>query len=676
MPIVLPGAGSGALNTGPYKLKAQAIQQSQVGTKYHVGIGITDPVAGFVCYGYCLVQGTKLTQRIATTDRGQLVNASPNLTDRDLVTYPRTTQGDASKGILQTTYIDPARVWDSDLELHVPGYVQLRPAWARITKAITAGAVRQIVPFAADYAFTFAEAGGTVYLANAGTSSSPGGGPVLSLDTDGQFLYAGTATGLWRTGQAFGGGWLQLVNGVNGTPRQWWVLNQGTTGYFAYYVTGDNLLYKHDLTKAFPQGIGQAIQVPLGGNALHVTDLVEFQNGVAILTNDPANATQGSGFDLWFFDGQNLTRILRYEGYQAHGVCTCLGDLYVSAHAASRRATPILAKVSTGSFTPVVEPAVPGNYTAIQEALQPRSSSRYVFWPLIGASLQSDTTKAANLVVQYDVITGAITRLPVFDQLDFAGAAGSSLDAGLRQIAAIGASVAEVFVSGATGYVQYQRGAFEDTVAFQTAGLHVTSRTDFQTPGIVKLFRRVTLKHAPLRAGESVTVEGHVDQDPAAYTTAVQPNPAGATVTNAATGAVVTVLNLPQATLGHSMHRVWKLAGPGSSTPTIFDESVEVTTGWTWEMTLECTSWRKNLDNADDTQEQGLRGKDLYFLLHNAQETAQPITLLNGNGIAYTATIDDFQADFESPQLGRQHSEGDPQDFDTYVRVILKQSLE
>lgn len=675
MPVVISGSGV-AQTVGPYPLKAQRIQQSEVGTKYHVGIGITDPVAGLIVYGYCLVQGTKLTQRIATTDRGQLVNSSINLTDRDLVTYPRVTQGDASKGILQTTFIDPLRVWDSDLELHVPGYLQLRPAWARITKSISAGAVRQVTPFAGDFAFTFAEAAGTVYLANAGTSSSPGGGAVLSLDTDGQFLYAGTASGLWRTGQNFAGGWTQLVNAVNGTPRQWWVLNQGTAGYFAYYVTGDNLLYKHNLTVAFPQGVGAAAQVPVGGNAIHVTDLVEFQNGIAILTNDIANATQGSGFDLWFFDGANLTRILRYDGYQAHGICACLGDLYVSAHASTRRSTPVLAKVTTGTFTPVVEPAVPGNYTALQEALQPRSSSRYVYWPLINASLVSDATRAPNFVIQYDVITGAVTRLPVVDTIDFAGAAGASLDFGLRQVAAIGASMAAVFSSGGTGYLQYQKGAFEDAVTFQLAGLHVTSRADFNTPGIVKLFRRVTLHHAPLRAGESISVEAHVDQDPAAFTTALQPSPAAATVTNTTTGAVVTVLNLPQGTLGHSMYRVIRLAGPGTSTPTVYTETIEITTGWTWEMTLECTSWRKNLDLQDDTPEQGLRGKDLYFLLNNAQENALAVTFMHGNGFAYTATIDDFQADMESPMLGRQGSERDPQDFDSHVRVILKQTLE
>jgi hypothetical protein len=665
-----------------YTLKVQAIAQSEVGTKYHVGIGITDPVAGLIIYGYCLVQGTKFTERINSRDRDQIINSSTQLTDRDLVTYPRVTQGDASKGILQTTFIDPQRVWDSDLDLHVPGYAQLRPAWARITKSITAGAVRQVVPFAGDYAFTFAEAAGTVYLANAGTSSSPTAAPVLSLDTDGQFLYAGTASGLWRTGQNFTGGWTQLVNAVNGSPRQWWVLNQGTAGYFAYYTTGDNLLYKHDLTKAVPQGTGAAIQVVVGGNAIHITDLVEFQNGVAILTNDIANATQGSGFDLWFFDGANLTRILRYEGYQAHGICTCLGDLYVSAHASSRRSTPILAKVSTGTFTPVVEPAVPGSYATLQEALQPRSSSRYVYWPLVNASLRSDATKAPNFIVQYDVITGAVTRLPVFDNLDFAGAAGASLDFGLRQVAAIGASVAEVFTSGATGYLQYQRGAFEDAVTFQTAGLHVTSRSDFNTPGVVKGFRRALLKHAPLRTGESITYEAHVDQDPAAFTTALAPNPAAATVTNAVIGSIVTVLNLPQATLGHSMYRVWRLAGPGGTTPTIFDETLEMGTGWTWEMTLECTSWRKNLDAAggsvggDDTVEQGLRGKDLYFLLHNAEENAQPITFYHPNGQAYTASIDDFQADSESPMLGRQGVDRDPQDFDSHVRIILKQTLE
>ena len=660
----------------PYALKAQAIAQSEVGTKYHVGIGITDPAQGLIAYGYCLVQGTKFTERINARERDQIINSSVQLTDRDLVTYPRTTQGDASKGILQTTFIDPTRVWDSDLDLHVPGYITLRPAWARITKAITAGAVRQVVPFAGDYAFTFAESNGNVYLANAGTSSSPTSAAVLSLDTDGQFLYAGTAGGLWRTAQNFGGGWTQLVNGVNGTPRQWWVVNQGTAGYFAYYVSGDNTLYKHNLTVAFPQGTGQAVLIPPAAAPVHISDLVEYQNGVAILTNDIANTVTGTGFDLWYFDGANTTRILRYEGYQGHGLCTCLGDLYVSAHAASRRSTPVLAKVTTGTFTPVVEPAVPGNFTALQEALQPRSSSRYVYWPLVGASLQSDTGKAANFIVQYDVITGAVTRLPVVDTLDFAGAAGQNVDFGLRQIAAIGASVAAVFTSGSTGYLQYQRGAFEDTVTFQTAGIAVTSRTDFNTPGVAKAIRRGIIKHAPLRASESIAYEAHVDQDPAAFTTALAPNPAGATVTNSTLGSTATVLNLPQATLGHSAYRVIRPAGPGTSTPTIFDETLVIATGFTWEMTLECTSWRKNLDGQDDTPEQGLRGKDLYFLLHNAQENAQPITFYHPNGQAYTAELDDFQADMDSPALGRQAVDHDPQDFDSYVRIILKQTLE
>lgn len=660
-----------------YTLKAQAIAQSDVGTKYHVGIGITDPSAGFICYGYCLVQGTALKQRINTRDRDQIVNSSTQLTDRDLVTYPRTTQGDASKGILQTTFVDPARVWDSDLDLHVPGYITLRPAWARITKpVVAAGTVRQVIAVGGDFAFTFSEGNGNIYMANAGVSSPPSANPVISLDTDGQYLYAGTAGGLARSGVPVGGGWASVVNAVNGTPRQWWVLNQGTGGYFAYYVTGDNLLYKHNLAAALPQGTAGAVQIPLGGNAVRVTDLVEFQNGLAILTNDIANPVQGSGFDLWYFDGQNTTRILRYEGYQAHGLCTCLGDLYVSSHASSRRSTPVLAKVSTGTFVPVVEPAVPGDYTTLQEALQPRSSSRYVYWPLINASLQSDPTKAANLVIQYDAITGAVTRLPVVDNLDFAGAAGATLDGGLRQIAAIGAAVAVVFTSGAVGYLQYQRGAFEDVVIFEAAGLHVTSRDDFNTPAVVKQIRRGVLKHAPLRTGESIAYEAHVDQDPAVYSTALAPNPAGATVTNADVGSTVTVLNLPQGTLGRSMYRVVRPAGPGTSTPTIFDESVEITTGWTWEMTLECTAGRKNLDQEDDTPEQGLRGKDLYFLLNNAQENGQKVTFFHPNGQSYTATIDDFEADFESPMLGRQGVDRDPQDLDSYIRIVLKQTLE
>jgi hypothetical protein len=667
-----------------YTLIAQKITQADIGTKYHVGIGITDPVAGLIMYGYCLVQGTKFTQRINTRDRDQIINASAQITDRDLVTVPRITQGDASKGILQTTFIDPARVWDTDLDLKTPGYIQLRPAWARVTKGLTPGAVRQILAFAGDFAYTFAESNGNVYLANAGTSSSAAGGAVLSLDTDGQFLYAGTAAALWRTGQNFAGGWTQLVNGVNGTPRQWWVMNQGSGGYKAYYVTGDQTLYFHDLTQAFPQGAGAAVLVGGVNDAVHITDIVEYQNGIAILTNDIANPTLGTGFDVWYFDGANTTRILRYEGYQAHGLCVCLGDLYVSSHASTRRSTPVLARVTTGTYTPVVEPGVPGNYTALQEALQPRSSSRYVYWPLIAASLQSDTTKAANFIVQYDVITGAVTRLPVLDNLDFSGAAGASLDFGLRQVAAIGASAALIFSSGSTGYVQYQRGAFEDVVIFQTAGLFVTSRSDFNTPGIVKQFRRVTLHHAPLRTGESISVEAHIDQDPAVYTTALAPSPAGATVLNNTVGSIVTVLNLPQASLGHAMYRVWRVNGPntGATTPTIFYETIEMTTGWTWEMTLECTNRRKNLnvtgsgEGGDDVYDQGLRGKDLYFLLNNGYENAQPVTLWHPNGQVFTATMDDFQADMENPALGRQAVDHDPLDFDSHVRVVLKQTLE
>ena len=661
-----------------YTLIAQAVSQAEIGTKYHVGIGITDPAKGLIAYGYVMAPGTKFAQRINTRERDQIINSSAALNDRDLATYPRLTQGDVSKGILQTTFIDPARVWDTDLELRVPGYVQLRPAWARKTKGVTAGAIRQVVPVAGDFAFTFAESNGNVYLANAGTSGSPTAAALVSLDTDGQYVYAGTAGGLWRALPTALGSWTQLVNAVNGTPRQWWVVNQGTAGFFAYYVTGDNVIYKHDLTQAFPQGAGAAILLPPAASPIHFVDLVAYQNGVAVLTND----ISGGGLDVWFHDGINMTRILRLDGYQGRGLCTCLGDLYLSSQALSKRATPVLAKITTGTFTPIVEPAVPGNFTALQECLQPRSSSRYVYWPLVNASLQTDTTKAPSFIVQYDVITGAVSRLPVQDSIDFAGAAGQTADFAVRQVAAIGGSAALVFVSGGLGYLQYQVGAFGEAVTFQAAGILVTSHADFNTPGIVKQLRRGTLKQAPLRAGESISYEAHVDQDPAAFTTSLAPNPAGATVTQSTAGAVVTVLNLPQATLGHSMYRVLRLNGPGTSTPTVFDETVEITTGWTWEMTLDCTSWRQNLDTAggsvggNDTQEQGLRGKDLYFLLNNAYENAQTVTFYHPNGQSFTAQIDDFEADSETPMLNRQGVDRDPLDFDCYVRVILKQTLE
>jgi hypothetical protein len=616
--------------------------QKAVGQQYHLGLSTTLPDATQRFYGYLLepniAKDGGFHQRSDVAGRDALVQtASPNLIDRLMAFFPRVTDGDFSSGGFQEVWIDPKRYFDSDLDPRIPGYLQLRASWARISKAgLTVGTNFQVVAWKGDFWYTFAEASGNIYSANGATTTTPTAVAILSVDTDGSLLYAGTAGGLWSTPDGIT--WTALTSSINGTATQWWVVNQGTNGFFAYYRSGPNLLYKIDLTQTPPQAAGAQPQVPLGGNAVNLIDLVEYQTSIAILTTD----VRGPGSDVWYFDGNNLTRIVRIEGYTAQGMCQALGSLYVSAFPVGQVTSPILASIFSGQFQIVVRPGSPF-FTANQSCLQPRAASQYVYWPIINPSINGIST-GKGAVIQYDVVSGATTKLPNMDATDFTTTGGT-----LRAIGLLGDNVACCYVNGTTGILQYQQPAF-GTIKYMTSGWVASSHIDFSTPGIQKRFRRIEVSHAPLNAGEQLLVEAFVDTDPLAFSTGLTPVPSGATVTNSTVGSALTAMTFGQDTIGKTLYFALKLtSGTGQlTTPRVSYVSIEIGGTWTWPMRLTCTSKRGLLDGQNDDQ-QGVTGKDLAYLLILAYENGQNMTLYHRNGQSYTVAIETLDAWNPSP---------------------------
>ena len=653
-----------------------ATLQRAIGTQYHLGLSTTLPDTTQRFYGYLLEPDNSKSggfqQSSDTTTRDALVNyASPNLIDRDLVFgKPRVTDGDFSGGGYQEVWIDPKRYFDSDLDPRIPGYLQLRAQWATVQKlALVAPAFSQTVAWNSDFWFTFGETNGNVYSAHGATTTVPVAARIIALDTDGSFLYAATSTTLYRS--ANGSAWTAVTSTINGTATMWWVINQGTNGYFAYYQSGTNLLYKIDLTTAFPIAAAAQPQVPVGGNAFNIVDLVEYQTSIAILTVDAI----GAGTDVWYFDGTNLTRIIRIEGYTGKGICQALGSLYVSLAASQVGGSggitgPVLAQVDSGTFTIVARPGSPF-FAANQTCVQPRSSSQYVYWPIINPSVTGISTKTGvnsfGIVIQYDVLTGAVTHLPTFDGTEF-----DLLPNLLRQIAPLGDSVAIVYRHAAgDGVLQYQLPAF-GTIKYQPSGWLASSHIDFATPSIEKRFRRIEVHHAPLNAGEAILIEAFVDTDPLAFTTSLTPVPSGATATNSTVGSSLTAMTFGADTIGKTLYYALKLtAGTGAlTTPRVSYVSVEVGGTWSWVLNLACTSKQMLLDGQnEDTQ--GTKGKDLAYLLLLAYENGQNVVLYHRNGQQYQCAIDSFKMWNPSPILASAPQERRDEEYT--VALTLRQ---
>lgn len=607
---------------------------AQIGTLYNVGVSDATRFYGYLFQNQGQ-QSTGMVERSDIAARDAMINyGSPNLVDRDLVYIPRVSQGDFSGGTGQLIALDASKCFDSDLDLRVPGFATLRPQWIRYTKAgLTIGGDWQVIAMLngasqMDFWWTMGESNGNFYSVRHADTVVITAAAVIGLDTDGRDIYVGYAASLSQYTLA---GNSSVSATLNGTANAWWIINQGTNGLFAYYRVGSNSLYKIDLTQAWPVAAANQPQVPTNQNAnatqQSIQDIVPYQNGIAIQTID----TRGTGTDIWYHDGANMVRIVRINSYIGRGMCVCLGELYVSLASFNMINSPILARVSTGSFQIVASPGLPFP-TATQSALQPVASGRYVYWPILTPSLNGIGGTTGGYVVQYDTLTGAQSHLPTFDANDM-GTSTKVTSSSIRAIATIGDSVGMAFPNSTTGTLQYQN-PFTTTVTYQTGGWLVSSHYDFATPGVSKRFRRIDVHHAPLKAGESIVVKAFVDQDPDLFTPSLAPNPSGATVTHSfsggesATVGSLTTLTFGADTVGRTLFYAVQLNAGSSNltTPRLTYVAIEVGGTWTWEFHFDCSSIRRLLNQGGPDQ-QGVDGKDLYYLFRNAYENGLLLTL-------------------------------------------------
>lgn len=117
------------------------VQLSEIGRKYHVGIGYVPPdgVTSVTMLGYQLADGAVWEETTDVTDDQHLVDiGSPNSTDR-FGRYPVISQGDWSGGEQQKYFTDPTKFYSSDgnLDTTRPGLLQI--AGIMQTVALPAG---------------------------------------------------------------------------------------------------------------------------------------------------------------------------------------------------------------------------------------------------------------------------------------------------------------------------------------------------------------------------------------------------------------------------------------------------------------------------------------------------------------------------------------------------------
>jgi hypothetical protein len=647
-----------------YTLRGLLIDKEQVGQLYHIGIGTTTPGQAAVdnLCGYLLVADQQLGRFLEKTDlhsKDQLTQySSAALIDRDLVNTPRVSDGDFSGGALQQNYLDPRRFWDSDLDPRTPGYLFLNPAWARQTLATgLTSPTPQSVAWLNDVYTTFQEAN-FKYYNSAGTSFTGAGIVAKLIDTDGESLFI--ADGVSKLIATKNNSAYTNISIAIGAITQMWAVNQGTAGRFIYYTTDGRTLQKVDLASNI---IG--IAVPLGGNQYVLVDVVPYLAGVAILTKDPGN----TGFDVWYHDGATLQRIIRVSQYFPSGMTICLGQLFVTAQSVGQFEAPVLMQIAAGSFQILLRAGTPFSTPTVATVGEPEASGQYVYFPLFAPQLNG--ISSSPYLGVYDVLAGSYWHLNNLDVNDWAGNAG-----GIRSLACSGRAAAFPVIIAGTGSLQYQVNTNKLPAATQkyaASGWLCSSRIDFNTPSIAKLLRRVVVHHAPLNVGEQLYVETHVEQDPMGFTTTLGPSPALSSVTNSTVGSVTTILTLPARTIGKSMYLAMKLtAGTGQlTTPNVFYFSVEVAVPWTWEGWFDLTHKRRLLNGDVDSSQ---TVQDLYFLLHNAWENAQPVTCYHPNGNTYVAAIEslEFQAFNPTNASTPEHPPG----VEWWCHVLLRDSLE
>jgi hypothetical protein len=641
-----------------YVLNPSNFQAGQVGSLYNVGIG-----DGTNSYGYLFQNDPHKGMRESTdvTSKAALIQySSSNLIDRDLVFFPRVTQGDYSGGGLQVAQIDLTKYFDSDLEIRTPGYLTLRPGWVRSLLASSSTGNYQSVNYNNDI-FT---CWGTSSIYNsAGTTFSPGFTCSL-IDTDGSRLFVTNGSSL----SAFNGSTFSALPNTldNGPATQIWLINLGTSGRFMYYLGAPFVaaagtiakLYKLDMSTGVANG---GVAVPLGSPAFAVVDICPYQTGIAILSQDSVG---GGDSDVWFHDGQNLTRIVHLAQYVGVGITNCLGNLYVTATSEGGFEAPALFQISSGSIQVVSRFGTPLASSISSSVGAPIASGQYVYYAVINP--QINNISSASYIGIYDALTQATSHLGNLDSLD------SPPGSQPRQIAISGRAAAFPMLASGNSYLQYQTNTTNlvGGSPYATSGWLVSPKLDFSTPSISKRFRRIEVIHSPLLAGESILVNGYTDQDPLLFTTALTPVPTSATATNNTVGSSTTILTFGVDTIGKTLYYALNLMGNGTSTPKVRQVSIEIGGSWNWNFDFDCTNLRRRLDDASEDA-QGVSGKDLYFLLRNAYENGTTVTLTLFGGLSYSAAIETLQAD----SVGYLNHQGTPvkADEEWLVNVVLRQ---
>jgi hypothetical protein len=284
-----------------------------------------------------------------------------------------------------------------------------------------------------------------------------------------------------------------------------------------------------------------------------------------------------------------------------------------------------------------------------------------VYFALINPQISYVT--ATSYIGVYDVVTGAFSHMPAMDAND---APQSSQP---RQLAASGRAAAFPMTLSGNTWLQYQTNTnkLAAGTAFQTTGTMVSSRLDFGTPGIPKRIRRVEAVHAPLLSTESITLKAYVNGDP------FHPaqSPVTAQVTNSAVNSTLTELPLGVDTVGRSMYFAVSLNSDGTTTPDVVRVATEIGGSWTWAFDLDCSSKRRLLQQQGEDQ-QGITGKDLYYMLRNAYENGTNLTLYLAEGVSYVVVIESVDA--QSIAYSDHLQSPVKADQEWLVSVVLKQA--
>lgn len=600
-------------------------------------VGISD---GTRYYGYLFsnngAQSNGFKEKTDVATKDALVNyGSPNLVDRDLVYVPRVSQGDFSGGGGQVVFIDPARYFDSDLNTAFAGAVGLNRAWTTTSLGTGSGHIqclslndKAVIGFGkADYYF--------LTLSSGGTTTTTAGISTTYMDTDGAYLYYGDGSAIKRA-NADGTAETAVVTAAH---DRFWVVDEGTNGWFLYYSNGGTALNKLDLS-SLP---ATPVAVPIGGALRIIVDIVPYQTGIAILTQDQ-QANYG-WLQVWYHDGTNLTNIVRENGLLPLGMCECLGDLYITALQVSESGIPAPQLLHVGGGTvevainftaPTVSPNVFSGAT-IPRAGQPRSAGKYVYFPVHNVPLG---VIGSQFIMRYDVEHQVGSHLAV-SGTPFNVVTTPTLS-GIRRWALVQSNPVVPTYSGVAGNPESV--AYTQNNLPATSGWLVSSRIDFATPAIEKRFRTIEVNHSALVTGQSITVKAFVDLDPYNFTTSLVPNPTTATVTNSTVGSTTTTLTMGSNTVGHTLYYAIQVVGPGTTSPLIYYTAIEVGGTWVWTFEFDCTFKRRTLQQLGLDQ-QGVSGKDLYFLLRNAYENGTLLTLYLSESVSYTVTVESLEGD-------------------------------